>query len=201
MFKTVAETITLIASFLVQHLLYRESPPIAFKPRCVLVIKLDHLGDVLLATPVLENLRCAYPSAQIHVLAGTWGAVGLENHPDINKIIHYNSRFFRRSGTTVVRSRVFATLDALRHQKYDLIVDLRGDWLTILYALLKPTRYRLDYAWLQIANKLGFARFSGLHEVDRNLDLLRSVNVPTPLRHPRFHTTPQEKLSVREQIT
>jgi hypothetical protein len=63
MFKTFVEVITLIASFLIQHCLYGKSLPAGFNPRRILVIKLDHLGDVLLATPVFSNLRRAYPSS------------------------------------------------------------------------------------------------------------------------------------------
>ena len=189
MFKTFVEVITLIASFLIQHCLYGKSLPTGFNPRRILVIKLDHLGDVLLATPVFSNLRRAYPSAQLHGLVGEWGEVGLRSHPDVDKIIRYNARFFCRPGKPKPRYEVFTVLSLLRQQKYDLVIDLRGDWFTALFALMKPTRYRLDYAWLQVANKLGLAQFTGLHQFERNLDLLRMADIPTPCKLPTFHTT------------
>lgn len=192
MFKTLVEVITLIASFLIQHCLYGKSLPVGFDARHILVIKLDHLGDVLLATPMFSNLRRAYPSAQVHVLVGEWGEVALRNHPDVDKILRYNSRFFRRSAEAP-QSKVFSVLSLLHQQKYDLVINLRGDWLTALFSLMKPTRYRLDYAWLQIANKLGLARFTGLHQLNRNLDLLRMADIPTPCKLPTFHTTDDDQ--------
>ena len=89
MFKTVVEVATLTASFVVQHFLYRRSLPATFTPRRILVIKLDHLGDVLLATPVFSNLRRAYPSAQVHALVGEWGAAGLKDHPHVDRIFGF----------------------------------------------------------------------------------------------------------------
>lgn len=193
MFKTFVEVITLIASFLIQHCLYNKSLPVRFNPQNILVIKLDHLGDVLLATPVFSNLKRAYPSAKIHALVGEWGEVGLRNHPDVDKILRYNSRFYRRLGEPKSQCKILTILALLRQQKYDLVMDLRGDWFSALFALMKPTRYRLDYAWLQVANKLGLARFTGLHQLERNLDLLRIANIQTFCKLPTFHTTDDDQ--------
>ena len=192
MFKALIEVITMIASFLIQHCLYGKSLPAGFNPRHILVIKLDHLGDVLLATPVFSNLKRAYPAAQVHALVGEWGEVGLRNHPDVDHILRYNSRFFHTSAGAS-RHKALNALSLLRQQKYDLVISLRGDLLTALFALTKPARYRLDYAWLQIANKLGHARFTGTHQLERNLDLLRMADIPTPCQLPAFHTTDDDR--------
>ena len=193
MFKTLVEVITLVASFLIQHCLYNRSLPAGFNPRRILVIKLDHLGDVLLATPVFSNLRRAYPSAQVHALVGEWGEIGLKNHPDIDRIFQYNARFFRRHGNPKSQCKIRTVLSLLRQQNYDLVINLRGDWFTALFALMKPARWRLDYAWLQVANKLGLARFTGLHQLERNLDLLRMGNIQTLCKVPAFYTTNEDQ--------
>ena len=51
MFRHISEILTLIASAIVQFLLYRNSISKDFTPKRILVIKLDHIGDVLLSTP------------------------------------------------------------------------------------------------------------------------------------------------------
>ncbi len=80
----------LIASAIVQWIFYRKRVPKDFSPKRILVVKLDHIGDVLLATPVFSNLRRAYPDAEIHALTGSWSSIILENHPDVNKLFEYN---------------------------------------------------------------------------------------------------------------
>ena len=193
MFRKAIEFATIASSFIVQRIRYRQVLPADFKPRRILVVRLDHLGDVLLATPVFSNLRCAYPHAQIHALVGNIGALVLHDHPDVNKIIQYDASFFCRSERPMQLHDAPKLLRSLCLKKYDLLIELRGDWLTVIFALLKGASYRLDFASLQTENKLGGYSFTSPHEVDRNLDVLRSVHIPTPVNAPTFRTSPADR--------
>ena len=194
MFQNTIEILTLIASAAVQWLFYRKRWfPKDFTPERVLVIKLDHLGDVLLATPVFSNLRRVYPNAELHALTGTWSRVVLERHPDVNKVIEYNSPAFCRTGQPTSLRETFKLYRKLRRQKYDLMVDLRSDWRTVWFAFLRLTPKRFSRAALQVANKLGFSQFSGIHETTRNLDVLRQADIPTPVQTAIFSVTTEDK--------
>ena len=194
MFQNAIQILTLIASAAVQWLFYRKRWfPKDFTPERILVIKLDHLGDVLLATPVFSNLRRAYPNAELHALTGTWSRVVLERHPDVNKVIEYNSPAFCRTGQPTSLRETFKLYRELRRQKYDLMVDLRSDWRMVWFAFLRLTPKRFSRAALQVANKLGFAQFSGIHETARNLDVLRQADIPTPVRTAIFSVTAEDK--------
>ena len=187
MFQNISETLTLIASAAVQWLFYSKRRfPKDFAPRRILVVKLDHLGDVLLATPVFSNLRRAYPDAELHALTGAWSRVVLEKHPDVNKVLEYNSPVFCRTGQPTSLRETFQLYKQLRHQKYDLLVTLRSDWRTLCFALLRVTPKRLDRAALQVANKLGAPQFTGTHETTRNLDVLHKAGIPTPIQTTTF---------------
>ena len=190
MFQNATEILTLIASTAVQWLFYRKRWfPKDCAPERILVIKLDHLGDVLLATPVFSNLRRAYPNAELHALTGAWSRVVLEKHPDVNKVIEYNSPAFYRTGQPTSFRETFKLYRELRRQKYDLMVELRGDWRTVWFAFGGLTPKRLSRAALQIANRLGFMQFSGTHETTRNLDVLKQAGIPTPLQTASFSVT------------
>ena len=193
MFQNATEILTLIASAAVQWLFYRKRLPKDFVPERILVIKLDHIGDVLLATPVFSNLRRAYPNAELHALTGAWSRVVLEKHPDVNNVVEYNSPAFCRTGQPTSLRETFNLYRQLHRQKYDLIVELRSDWRTVWFAFLRLTPKRLSRAALQVANKLGFAQFSGTHETTRNLDVLRQVGIPTPVQTAIFSVTTEDK--------
>ena len=193
MFQNISETLTLIASAAVQRLFYRTPLPKDFRPRRILVVKLDHLGDVLLATPVFSNLRQAYPNAELHALTGTWSRVVLERHPDVNKVLEYNSPVFCRTGTPTSLRETFQLYKRLRDQKYDLCVALRSDWRTVCFALLRVTPQRLDRAALQVANKLGAPQFTGTHETTRNLDVLHRAGIPTPIQTTTFSVATEDE--------
>ncbi len=193
MFQNASEILTLIASAIVQWLFYRKRLTKDFIPKRILVVKLDHFGDVLLATPVFSNLRLAYPNTELHALTGTWGRVILENHPDVDKVLEYNSPAFCRSEQPTSLKDTFRLYQQLRRHKYDLLVELRGDWHIVWFALLRVTSRRLNRASLQIANKLGFSRFSGTHETIRNLDVLKRSGIPIPIETTTFSVKTEDK--------
>ena len=193
MFQNASEILTLIASATVQRLFYTKRLPKDFIPERILVVKLDHIGDVLLATPVFSNLRLAYPNAELHALTGAWSRVILENHPDVNKVLEYNSPAFSRSKQSTSFKNALQLYRELRSQKYDLLIELRGDWRIILFALLHVTPRRLSRGFLQIANKLGFPQFSGTHETIRNLDVLKQSGISTPIQTSTFLVTMENK--------
>lgn len=53
----------------------------------VLLIKPDHLGDVLLATPALAALRLRLPNAEISALVGPWASMLLARNPDVDHLL------------------------------------------------------------------------------------------------------------------
>ena len=194
MFQNASKILTLLASAALQWLFYRKPLPKNFTPERILVVKLDHLGDVLLATPVFSNLRRTYPNTELHALTGAWSRVVLEKHPDVSKVIQYNSPAFCRTGQPTSLKQTFQLYRELRRQKYDLMVELRGDWRTVWFAFLRLTPKRLDRAALQVANKLGLAQFTGTHETTRNLDILKQAGIPIPIQTTTFSvTTADEK--------
>lgn len=183
----------LIASAFVQWLFYRKRVPKDLFPKRILVVKLDHIGDVLLATPVFSNLRRAYPDAEIHALTGSWSRIILENHPDVSKVFEYNSPMFCRSGHPTSLRKTIQLYRELRQSNYDLLIELRGDWRFVIFALLRFTTRRINRASLQLANKFGSRSFSGPHETIRNLDVLEQAGISTPIQNTTFAVKAEDK--------
>src|SRR5687767_4561781 len=57
------------------------------RPPKLLVVKLDHVGDVVTATPVFRALRAAFPGATLHALVGPWARDLLAPSPFLDKVI------------------------------------------------------------------------------------------------------------------
>ncbi|MCP4363828.1 MAG: glycosyltransferase family 9 protein [Planctomycetes bacterium] len=151
----------------------------------VLVSRIDHLGDVLLATCALPPLKKAYPEAKIDFLAGEWSKDLLSNNPHVDEIIVYNCILHNRSGSLWQRVTSHAasflrTLKKIREERYDLAIDLRsyfGNSVPLLY--LSGVRYNVGYG----TGGFGFLLDkevpyrTGVHEVLHIADLLKSVGV------------------------
>ncbi len=56
------------------------------RPLRVLVIRPDHLGDLLLTTPALGLLRAALPDAHVTALVGPWARPALEGRPEVDAL-------------------------------------------------------------------------------------------------------------------
>ena len=52
----------------------------------VLIVGPTWVGDTVLATPVLANLRAALPDAKIYYLSTAWAGDILIDHPDVDEL-------------------------------------------------------------------------------------------------------------------
>ena len=141
--------------------------------RRVLVTKLRHHGDVLLASPVLGALKRHLPEAEIDALVYHDTRDMLSEHPALSQL-----HLVTKRGTLRAEWRL---LLALRSRRYDLLVHLtssaRGAWLA---RVLKPAvsvapnhpgaLYRNSFTHLY---PLARAR----HMVECNLDALRRIGI------------------------
>src|SRR5258708_34703293 len=112
------------------------APPDAIDPslvRRVLVTKLRHHGDVLLASPVFPVLHRALPGGEIDALVYRETAPMLEGHPGIAQL-HTIDRDWKRRGVWSQLRAETGLLRALSSRRFDLVVHLtehpRGAWLT-----------------------------------------------------------------------
>jgi heptosyltransferase-3 len=169
----------------------QNAPPDAIDPslvRRVLVTKLRHHGDVLLASPVFTVLHGALPGAEIDALVYRETAPMLEGHPAVSQL-HTIDRDWKRSGAWSQVRAESALLRSLSARRFDLIVHLtehpRGAWIT---RLLRP-RYAVarelpDAHWLWRSSFTHYYRLPRArprHTVECNLDALRRLGLqPAP---------------------
>jgi ADP-heptose:LPS heptosyltransferase len=118
-----------------------------FRPRRILLIRLDLIGDLVHTTPAIRALRRAYPEAKIHLLATPSAAGVLAGDPDIDCVLTYDPHAWLCPGAlrhAAVYSAALALLHTLRANRYDLCVSVCGDWASI-WARLSGARRRVGY--------------------------------------------------------
>jgi ADP-heptose:LPS heptosyltransferase len=125
----------------------------AVQPANILYIKPDHLGDLLLATPVLAALRARFPAARITALVGPWAQIVLQRNPDVDIVLTCSFPGFTRRPPLRPFARPYLMLLRygllLRATPYDLAIIGRDDhWWGAALALLAgiPTRVGFDVA-------------------------------------------------------
>ena len=152
--------------------------------RRVLVIKLRHHGDVLLASPVFTALRRAAPLAESDALVYLETAPMLEGHPAIARV-HAIDRTLKLRGPFAQAAGELSLWRALRARRYDLVIHLtdhpRGAWLARLVGArfaVAPERARSSWVWRRcFTHRYLLPRTTPRHTVEQNLDALRRIGV------------------------
>lgn len=97
----------------------------------ILVIRPDHIGDVLLVTPALRLLRQAFPESEISVLVGPWSEAVLTHSPYVDRVLTCRFPGFDRrqprQGAWAYR-QLRQDAQRLRSEDYQLALNLREDF-------------------------------------------------------------------------
>lgn len=150
----------------------------------VLVIKLRHHGDVLLATPVFSALKRVAPQLEIDALVYRETAVMLERHPAIS-VLHTIDRDLKRQGLVAQARGELRLWRDLRARRYDLVVHLtehrRGAWLMRVVGArfgVAPERKGAGWWWrASFTHHYLLPRATLRHTVETNLDAVRRIGV------------------------
>ena len=152
--------------------------------RRVLVTKLRHHGDVLLASPVFAALKAGSPHLEVDALVYRETLPMLEHNPAVAKLFSVD-REWKRQGTLAQLRNESRLLRALRERKYDLLVHLtehpRGAWLRRALAIrhaVAPRRHDPSVFWRSsFTHFYAMPRGTRRHTVELNLDALRRIGV------------------------
>lgn len=151
------------------------------RPTHILIIRPDHIGDLLFTTPALRALRAAFPQAHIAYLVGPWAKAVVENNPHIDEVVVCECPgFARRPKTSFLEPYILLIRYAhkLHRMDFDLAINLRFDfWWGALLAYLAGIRQRVGYDIAECRPCLTQAvpYTKGKHEVEQNLTLIEAV--------------------------
>lgn len=130
----------------------------------ILVIKWDEIGDMVYALHVFDHLQHQFPKATITLLCKPFVKPLVQNHPAISGIIN----------------------QIPENEKFDLIVELRGNWKTLGYAWRKMPNVRLERGTVRLKNKLSGGQ---KHEVITNFEIIKPLlNEETESLTPKIYS-------------
>ncbi len=142
----------------------------------ILVIKFGGIGDILLSTPVLPNLREYFPDAEIDFLTLIRNRDVLMDNKYISRVLTYDMK--------IDRSRDF--IRHIRRKKYNLIFDLFSNPRTALLTFLSGAEYRVGYKFRYRSyayNIICRGRGGEVHNAEFNLDALRAAGIPVKYKN------------------
>lgn len=127
----------------------RRNPKSILAAPKILLVRPDHLGDLVMTTPVLQALREQAPNAHITMMVGPWSSALVERHTALNQLITCPFPGFQRTTQKPLEpyKRLLKTAIQLRHEHYDLAINLRPDfWWGAALLYLARIPHRIGYA-------------------------------------------------------
>ncbi|HEV7663179.1 MAG TPA: glycosyltransferase family 9 protein [Chloroflexota bacterium] len=148
-------------------------------PKKVLLLRPDHIGDVLLTSPAIALLRASLPAAELTYVVGPWSADAARYGPSVDSLrtLSYPG-FTRRPNASLLApySQLLREALRLRREAYDVAIVFRPDhWWGALLALAAAIPVRVGVATPETTPLLTHALpdSAGCHASERALDLAR----------------------------
>lgn len=144
----------------------------------ILVIQQKMIGDVLVSSIICNNLRTAYPEAQIDYLVYESTAAVLDGNTAIDHLILFKE--IHRKNNKAFLKLAFK----IRAEKYDLVIDAYSKLESWVFVLLSGAKRRISYkktgrSFLYTDN-VPFANFPKTNmglAIERRLSLLKPLNL------------------------
>ena len=157
----------------------------------VLIIQTAFLGDVVLATSLVNSIKTQYPESRIDILVKKGNEGILEGHPQISRVLVLNKSQKWRS--------LYQMIGEVRKSNYDFVINVHRFFSSGLIAVTSRAK-SVGF------NKNPLSRFyslsvphpilAGIHETDRNFALISSLGIAKKER-PKLVPT----RSARERIS
>lgn len=153
-----------------------------------LIIQTAFIGDVILATPIIEKLNHFYPDSQIDFLLRKGNENLLKNHPHLSNILIWDKKNEKNKN-------LFRIIKQIRSKKYDYVINLQRFTSTGLITAFSEGKIKVGFhknpfSFLftrRIKHEIG----NGKHEVERNIELISEIT-DNSIFNPRLYPTDED---------
>ena len=160
----------------------------------ILVIQTAFIGDVILATALIENLHKSLTSSELHVLVRKGNEGLFENHPYVKRVLVWNKRGSKYKSLLQILSQI-------RKEKYDLLINLQrfasSGFLT-LFSKSKETRgFNKNPFSFFFSKRVPHTLGDHKHEIERNFNLISDF-VSDKICKPKLYPSQKHQEKIKD---
>ena len=178
---------------------------VQFHVNRVLIIQTAFIGDVILATSLIEEVRRRHPQAKIQFLLRTGNESLLKDHPHLEKLWVWDKKGGKYRN-------LLRLVKEIKQYKFDAILNIQRFFSSGLFTTLIPAKVKIGFkqnpmSWLfdkkidhQIPHLHPDVSYGAYHEVQRNIQLLNALDGETHIDHdpkvyaPKLYFTESSKV-------
>ena len=159
----------------------------------ILVIQTAFIGDVVLATSLIENLHQQFPEVKIDILVRKGNESLFQAHPFLNQVLVWDKKNNKYQNWV-------GLLFKIRSIQYDVVLNAQrfaatGAWTAFSKAKIKIGFDKNPFSFLFTHAVVHQFSEKGQHEIDRNHLLLSSLFM-TKVAMPKLYPTSSDELAV-----
>ena len=159
----------------------------------ILVIQTAFIGDVVLATSLIENLHQQFPEVKIDMLVRKGNESLFQAHPFLNQVLVWDKKNNKYQNWV-------GLLLKIRSIQYDVVLNAQrfaatGAWTAFSKAKIKIGFDKNPFSFLFTRAVVHQFSEKGQHEIDRNHQLLSSLFL-TKVAMPKLYPTASDELAV-----
>ena len=162
-----------------------------------LVIQTAFIGDVVLATGLIEKLHTRFPDAQIDFLVRKGNESLLLGHPYLREVLIWDKKKHKLRN-------LWKMLVKIRQEQYDTIINVQRFTATGLLTVFSGAREKigfdknpLSHLFTRCIPHIVGEGSASTHEIERNNALILHLTGPEPAR-PRLYPSRQDYKQVQE---
>jgi len=128
-----------IVSYILDRIigLFIKSKPVKIKKiKKILIIRNDHIGDVILCSQIYREIKRKFPDAKITAMIPKSSLALLKKNPHVDKIIPFG--MFWRSPSFKSFRNYIKICKRIKKEKFDFGIDIRASFWNILFFLWMP---------------------------------------------------------------
>ncbi len=119
-----ADAALTIASTIARPFIRRPAPA---EPRRILLLRLERIGDLVMALEAIRDVRTLAPAAQIDLAVGSWNAPLAREIPSVDRVETLDARWLAREGEGLGMGALLRTAWSWRPRRYDLAINFEPD--------------------------------------------------------------------------
>jgi ADP-heptose:LPS heptosyltransferase len=112
----------------------------------ILLLRLERIGDLLMALEAIADVRVAFPSATIDLAVGSWNASIAALIPGLSTVHVADVPWLTRGEQPTSWGAILHAASGWRARRYDLVVNFEPDIRSNLLARMTGAPIRLGYA-------------------------------------------------------
>lgn len=141
----------------------------------ILVIQTAFIGDVVLATGILEKLHAHFPDAKIDILVRKGNESLFTQHPFLREVICWDKK-------TAKYAHLLTILKQIRKTRYDILINVQRFAATGLLTAFSKARQTIgfdknpfSFLFSDVIRHIISENDHTMHEIERNHQLIRSI--------------------------